>query len=123
MKILIAIVGAVNLFFMAFHIVLYWGMAHFPGVSESVRIGMYSFNTAVVLLTAFLGFIFLTRRDEVMTTGLGAAALVFGALIYLTRIARAVIWPSHDWAVLAVCAVAGILHLVVLSGVRVRRAP
>ncbi len=118
MKILLIIAGVLNLAFGAFHIAMFWGIAGAPDIPEPLRISAYTFNAMAVLTIAFLAFAFLARGKEVMTTGLGAATLVLGASIYLWRAARDFIWPSGHYQLAALCIAIGVIHLVLLFGVR-----
>lgn len=121
MRILLAVLGVLDLAFGAFHVSMFWGIAGLHGIPEHLRISAYTFNMMAVLAMAYLGLVFLTRAKEVMTTGLGAATLCFGALLFLWRAARDLIWPTGDYTLLAICAVIGLMHLAVIFGVR--RAP
>ncbi len=121
-RVLLAVAGVLNLLFCAFHVSMFWGIATLQGVTEQIRIGIYTSNVAVVLATAFLGYAFLAHRKDVMTTGLGAAALAFAALFYLSRAARDLVFMTSDYSIAAICAVVGFLHIVLLFGVRLRAA-
>ncbi len=118
MKILLIIAGVLNLAFGAFHVAMFWGIAGLQGVPEPLRISAFTFNGIAVLGLAFLAFAFLARGKDVMTTGLGAATLTFGAFFYLWRAARSFIWPSDGYTTAAICIAIGVIHLVLLYGVR-----
>jgi hypothetical protein len=123
MRILLVVTGLLNLVFMAFHIMMFFGIAHAPSVTEAMRMTMYTFNVVAVLATAFLGYALLVHRTDIMTTGLGAATLAFGALLYLTRAARDVVFMTGEWKIAGVCALVGLLHVVLLFGVRLKPSP
>ncbi len=118
MKILLIIAGVLNLLLGAFHIAMFWGIAGMKGVPEPLRISAFTFNGIAVLGLAYLAFAFLTRSKDVMTTGLGTATLVFGALFYLWRAARDFIWPGGGYMLAAVCIAVALIHLAVLFGAR-----
>jgi hypothetical protein len=119
-KILLVVAGIANLLFALFHIAMFWGIGHMPNVAEHIRSGMYTFNMLAVLALAFLAYALLARGKDVMTTGLGAATLAFGALVYLPRAAKDLVSMDIGWT-FAICTAVGLLHALLLVQVRVAK--
>jgi hypothetical protein len=69
----------------------------------------------------YLAFALLVRGKEVLGTGLGAATLALGALIYLSRAVEEFIWLAGNLKIAAACIVIGLLHVILFTGVRVTR--
>jgi hypothetical protein len=120
MRLIMIITGLLNAAFVAFHVFLGMQIAHWhlPGYAVGL---MQGFNAAGALALAFLAFALLFRGREVLGTWLGAATLALGALIYLTRAAEEFIWLAGNVEIAVLCVVAGLLHIVLFTGVRVTR--
>ena len=121
MRVLLIVTGLLNAAFVAFHIFLGLQISHWPALPIQFRGLMQGFNVAGVLVLAYLTFALLVRGKEVLGTGLGAATLALGALIYLSRAVEEFIWLSGSLKIAAACAVVGVLHVVLFTGVRVTR--
>jgi hypothetical protein len=121
MRPLLIVTGLLNAAFVAFHIFLGLQISHWTTQPELVRGLLLSFNVAGMLAFVYLAFALLLRGKEVLGTGLGAATLALGALIYLLRAAEEFIWLAGSLKIAAACVVVGVLHLVLFGGVRVTR--
>ena len=121
MRPLLIVTGLLNAAFVAFHIFLGLQISHWTTQPELVRGLMQSFNVAGAMVLVYLAFALLVRGKEVLGTGLGAATLALGALIYLSRAAEEFIWLSGNLKIAAACIVIGVLHVVLFAGVRVTR--
>ncbi len=121
MRVLLIVTGLLNAAFVAFHVFLGMQIPHWA-VPELIRGMMQSFNLVGGLVLAFLAFALLVRGKEVLGTWLGAACLALGALIYLSRAVEEFVWLAGDLKIGLICAVAGVLHIVLFTGVRVTRA-
>jgi hypothetical protein len=120
MRALLIVTGLLNAAFVMFHVFLGLQIAHWP-LPDLFRGLMQSFNVGGTLVLAFLTFALLVRGREVLGTWLGAAALALGALIYITRAVEEFMWLAGDVKIAAACAVVGLLHIVLFTGVRVTR--
>jgi len=118
MKILLAAAGVVNSLFVLFHIFLGYQLHRTIGLSGQVRGLLETFNACETLAILLLAYAFLLRGKEVLRTGLGAALLTFGALLYLTRAGAEFVWLNGNPKIAGVCVAVGLLHAVVLAGVR-----
>jgi len=121
MRPLLIVTGLLNAAFVAFHIFLGLQISHWTALPELVRGFMQGFNVAGALVLAYLAFALLVRGKEVLGTGLGAATLALGALIYLSRAAEEFIWLAGNLRIATAYAVVGLLHIVLFTGVRVTR--
>ena len=121
MRILLIVTGILDAVFVAFHVYLGLQIVHWTALPADTRGLLETFNTAGTLMIAFLAFALLARGREVMGTGLGAATLALGTLIYLSRAAAEFLWLAGNLKIAAVCVVAGLLHAVLFAGVRVTR--
>ena len=86
-KVLLVVAGIANFLFFLFHIFLGFQLHRMPGVSDLMRGFLQTFNAGGMLVMAMLAYVFLARGREVMSTGLGAAVLAYGAVLYLARAA------------------------------------
>lgn len=120
MRILLIITGLLNAAFVAFHIFLGLQISHWP-LPELTRGMLQSFNLAVAMVLTFLTFALLVRGREVLGTWLGAGALALGALIYIARAVEEFVWLAGNAKIAALCALVGLLHVVLFTGVRVTR--
>jgi hypothetical protein len=120
MRALLIVTGLLNAGFVAFHIFLGLQIAHWP-VPELTRGMLQSFNIGSALVLTFLTFALLLRGKEVLGTWLGAGALAMGALIYLARAVEEFVWLQGNITIALVCAVLGLLHIALFTGVRVTR--
>jgi len=118
MKILLVIAGAVNFCFALFHVFLGMQLHRAYALTERVRGLLETFNVAGMLVMLLLAYAFLLRGKEVLHTGLGAALLVFTALMYLSRAGAEFLWLDSDLKIAGVCVAVGLLHAVLLAGVR-----
>jgi len=121
MRTLLIVAGVLNAAFVAFHIYLGLQITHWATLPALTRGIIETFNGGCTLLLVFLAFACLARGREVMGTGLGAATLALGAVIYLGRAVEEFVWLNGNWKIAAVCVVAGLLHTVLFTGVRVTR--
>jgi hypothetical protein len=120
MRVLLIVTGLLNAAFVAFHVFLGLQIAHWP-LPDLFRGMMQSFNIGGALVLAFLAFALLVRGREVLGTWLGAAALALGALVYIARVIEEFVWLAGDVKIAAACALVGLLHIVLFTGVRVTR--
>lgn len=120
MRLLLIITGLLNAAFVAFHVFLGMQIAHWPFPGHVVGL-LQGFNIAGALILTFLSFALLFRGKEVLGTWLGAATLALGALIYLTRAVEEFIWLAGNVKIALLCALVGLLHVVLFTGVRVTR--
>ena len=121
MRALLIVTGLLNAAFVAFHVFLGMQIPHWTALPLPFRGLMQGFNIGGGLVLAFLAFALLVRGREVLGTWLGAATLALGALIYLSRTVEEFIWLGGDIKIAVLCAVAGLLHIVLFTGVRVTR--
>lgn len=121
MRALLIITGLLNAAFVAFHVFLGFQIAHWTGLPASVVGLVQTFNASCALVLVFLAVSLLLRGKEVMGTGVGAAALALGTLIYFGRAAMEFIWLNGNGKIAAVCVVMGVLHAILFTGVRVTR--
>jgi hypothetical protein len=119
MKILLAVAGVVNSLFVLFHIFLGYQLHRTIGLSDPVRGLLETFNACGTLAILLLACAFLLRGREVLRTGLGAALLAFGALLYLTRAGAEFVFLTGNLGIAGVCVAVGLLHAVALAGVRI----
>jgi hypothetical protein len=120
-KPLLVIAGVVNLLFVGFHLFLGYQIHRSTGLSAGVQGLLETFNATGTLSIAMLGCAFLARSKEVLGSGLGAILLAYGALLYLSRAAAEFIWMTGNLKIASVCVAVGLLHAVLLLGVRVVR--
>ena len=118
-KVLLVVAGIANFLFFLFHIFLGYQLHRMPGVSDLMRGFLQTFNAGGMLVMAMLAYVFLARGREVMSTGLGAAVLAYGAVLYLARAAEEFIWMRGNVTIAAICVAVGLLHALVLVQVRV----
>lgn len=121
MRLLLIITGLLNAAFVTFHIFLGLQISHWTTLPVAFRGLMQSFNVAGVLVLTYLAFALLVRGKEVLGTGLGAATLALGALIYVSRAVEEFIWLTGSLRIAAGCVVVGLLHIVLFASVRVTR--
>ncbi len=105
--------GGLNAAFIAFHLLLAASIQRMP-VPPDLRALLHAFNVGGLLLIGFLAFALLFCRTD-LGTRLGRGAVVLGALVYLTRAgAELALFPAPKPAIVASCAVVGLLHLLLL---------
>jgi hypothetical protein len=121
MRLLLIITGLLNAAFVAFHVFLGLQISHWTALPIPFRGLMQGFNVSGVLVLTYLAFALLVRGKEVLGTGLGAATLALGALIYLSRAVEEFIWLAGNLKIAAACIVVGLLHVILFTGVRVTR--
>ena len=119
---LLIALGVVNLLFAFFHLYLGYEIHQWVSLPEAIRGFMQGLNAAGVLLIFFLAFGCLARPTEMLTTGLGAAILALGALLYLLRASEEFFWFSFKPAIFFPCVLVGLLHAALLSQVRLPQA-
>jgi hypothetical protein len=120
-KVVLVVAGVANLLFVVFHAWLGYRFSLMPDVSEQVRGLLQTFNAGGLLVLVMLACAFLLRGREVMTTGLGAVVLAYGALLYLSRAGEEYIWLGGNPAIATVCVALGLLHAGLFLQVRVIR--
>jgi hypothetical protein len=104
--------GAVNALFALFHLLLFLMIARLPGLEPGVRALLMAFNVGGTLMILFLALAFLACPRE-LSTRLGRLSVLLGMLVYLTRaVGEVVFFPHPSRAILVVCVVTGLLHLV-----------
>jgi hypothetical protein len=103
--------GVLNAAFAAFHVYLGVVIHRLPSLAPGYRALMQALNIGGILLIGFLAFAYLACRSE-LDGRLGRAASVLGATLYLTRaIEEYVLFPAKNPVIIAICMVAGALHL------------
>ena len=117
-KALLVVLGIINLLFVGFHVFLGYRLHMLTGVPDGVRGLLETFNACCSLVIALLAYAFLTRSKDVLSTGLGAAVLTFGALLYFSRAAAEYIWLAGSLPIALVCITVGLLHALALFSVR-----
>lgn len=122
LKVLLIITGVVDLLFGFFHAFLGYQIHNWIDLPDGARGMMEALNAGCALLLFFLAYALLRRGREVMATGLGAAVLALGALLYLSRAAEEFLWFSGNLKLFGACLAAGLLHAVLMLNVRVKRA-
>lgn len=117
-KILLTTAGVVNAVFVLFHAYLGYKIQffHLPPVWRGF---LETFNAAGLLIMVLMAFVFLGRRREVLSTGVGASLLIFGAALYLGRAVEEFVWMNANVVIAAVCVGAGLIHLAVLPFVKI----
>jgi hypothetical protein len=121
MRALLILAGLLNTAFVAFHVFLGVQITHWTTLPLMTRGLIETLNGGCTLVLAFLGFVFLVRGKEVMGTGLGAATLALGTLIYFSRAVEEFIWLNGNWKIAAICTVVGLMHAVLFTDARVTR--
>lgn len=117
-KVLLTVCGVINALFFAFHIFLGRMIDRMPFPAPDYRALMQALNVGGVLLIGYIAFAYLACRRD-LATRLGRATAVLAAVLYLSRAVEEYVLFSHARPVIvAVCIVAGVLHLATL-----RRTP
>jgi hypothetical protein len=117
-KVLLAAAGGLNAAFVLFHIFLGYQIWRWTGLPLPMRGLLETFNAGGALMILFLAYALLARGREVLTTGLGAAVLMLGTILYLSRAAEEFIWLNGNLKIAGICTVVGLLHAALLTCVR-----
>jgi hypothetical protein len=119
-KVLLYACGVLNAVFTVFHVYLGLVIHRLPSLAPGYRALMEALNLGGILMIGFLAFAYLACQAEIGGR-LGRGVSLLGALLYLTRAAEEyLIFPAQNPFIIAICLVAGVLHLAVL---RPARAP
>lgn len=77
--------GVVQILVMVMHVGMFFGIAYSPELAQRVKETLYIFNATVAVTVAFLAYVSLFRRKDLLGTGLGRAVCLFIALVYVQR--------------------------------------
>jgi hypothetical protein len=87
--------GIISAVFAVFHLGFWW-LFDWPASLQYMAMGhrmlMQTFNFCMIPLFFFLTYVYLARRDEILSTGLGRAVLLLNASIYGMRAASELIF-------------------------------
>ena len=82
-KTLLATGGVSQILFGLFHLWMSKGIQSLQGISSDVRATMQALNVGGTMLVFFCAYACLFHRDELLSTGLGKATIIFIALYHI----------------------------------------
>jgi hypothetical protein len=106
--------GVLNALFALFHVWLGWRIGA-GGAPEGARGLMLALNAGGTLFIAFFAYAFLARGADLVSTGLGRAALVACLLLYWSRAVEEIVWFRFSPAIFAACLIAGAVPAALLA--------
>jgi hypothetical protein len=84
-SVLLVVGGVVQILVMLMHVAMFFGIASSPELGQRVKETLHIFNATVAVTVAFLAYVSLFRRKDLLGTGLGRAVCFFAALVYVQR--------------------------------------
>ena len=119
-KVLLTIVGVLNLFFGFFHIYLGYAIHQNVAIAAPLKGLMESLNAGGGLMIFFLSYASLLHQKDMMTTELGRAVLALGALLFLSRAAEEFVWFTFRPPIFYSCLAVGLLYAILLLRAQAR---
>jgi hypothetical protein len=118
-SILLTIGGVVQLLVLALHVTMFFGIASAAALPADVKPTLHIFNAAVATLVAFIAYVSLFRKRELLTTGLGRAVCLFVGFFYLQRAVVEVVVRKLDPIFFPIlCAVAALYAVAAFAPTR-----
>jgi len=113
--------GVFNVIFTLFHCFLGWKIREMTNIPPAQLAIMQELNFGSLLMIAFAAYASLFCTNDLLTTKLGKAALVFITLFYAARaLAEIVISPGFSIVIFGICLLVALIYLLIILRTRAR---